>query len=128
MIAAPWLTSSYADPERLRFAIGMRPATVAQSPIIAALSRHERSRASRLHDELGPHIFEERNAMRTAKLGGILIPAMLALMLLPAAPAWARKKDSADDYPSQVASVWFDLLYDVVKSEGSSPPVASRIY
>lgn len=24
--------------------------------------------------------------------------------------------------------VWFDLLYDVVKTEQSSPPVASRIY
>jgi hypothetical protein len=62
-------------------------------------------------------------------VGRILGPALLALVVLPAAPAWARvKKDSADDSPSQVASVWFDLLYDVIRSEGTTPPAASRIY
>lgn len=38
------------------------------------------------------------------------------------------KKISADDYPSEVASAWFELLYDVVKAERTSPPVASRVY
>jgi len=48
--------------------------------------------------------------------------------LLAAAPvAWA-KEGSADSFPSDVASVWFDLLYDVVRSEGTPPPPASRIY
>ncbi len=48
--------------------------------------------------------------------------------LLAAAPvAWA-KEGSADSFPSDVASIWFDLLYDVVRSEGTPPPPASRIY
>jgi membrane-associated phospholipid phosphatase len=34
----------------------------------------------------------------------------------------------ADDVPSDVASTWFDQLYDVVTTEALSPPVASRIY
>lgn len=29
---------------------------------------------------------------------------------------------------SKVASVWFDALYDVIRSEGTAPPPASRIY
>jgi hypothetical protein len=48
-----------------------------------------------------------------------------------ASSAWAKEAyhpRAADDFPSDVASVWFDLLYDVVKNEQSSPPVASRIY
>jgi len=35
---------------------------------------------------------------------------------------------AADDFPSEVASAWFDQLYDVIKTEAISPPVASRIY
>jgi membrane-associated phospholipid phosphatase len=45
--------------------------------------------------------------------------------------AWAgtvHHPKAADDFPSDVASVWFDLLYDVVKIENSSPPVAARTY
>lgn len=42
--------------------------------------------------------------------------------------AWSKDKDSADHFPSDVASVWFDALYDVVKSEATSPPPGSRIY
>jgi hypothetical protein len=34
----------------------------------------------------------------------------------------------ADAFPSDVASTWFELLYDVVKTERSTPPVAARIY
>jgi len=33
-----------------------------------------------------------------------------------------------DDFPSAVASSWFELLYDVVKTERTPPPQASRIY
>jgi hypothetical protein len=56
----------------------------------------------------------------------------LASFLLLMAP-WACAEErhhprAADDFPSDVASVWFDLLYDVVKTEQSSPPVAARIY
>jgi hypothetical protein len=55
-------------------------------------------------------------------------PLALVVTLLAAAPvAWA-KEGSADRFPSDVASVWFDLLYDAVRSEGTPPPLASRIY
>src|SRR5215475_2289854 len=37
-------------------------------------------------------------------------------------------KPSADEYSSEVASTWFELLYDVVKAERTTPPPASRIY
>ena len=56
---------------------------------------------------------------------------LVILILFMAALAWAKeahKPEASDDFPSDVASVWFDLLYDVVKTEQSSPPVASRIY
>jgi hypothetical protein len=45
--------------------------------------------------------------------------------------AWAgvdQRQKAADTFPSDVASMWFDLLYDVVKTEQLSPPVASRLY
>jgi hypothetical protein len=51
---------------------------------------------------------------------------------------WARKyvvdaapresASSPDRAPSDVAWRWFELLYDVVKAEATSPPAASRIY
>jgi membrane-associated phospholipid phosphatase len=42
---------------------------------------------------------------------------------------WTDKvKELADDEPSDVASVWFNILYEVVKSEATTPPSASRIY
>jgi hypothetical protein len=33
-----------------------------------------------------------------------------------------------DELPSDVASTWFEQIYDVVKSEGTPPPQASRVY
>ena len=55
---------------------------------------------------------------------------MVAALLVLAPAAWADKevKNPADSYRSDVASVWFDKLYDVVKSERTAPPPASRIY
>lgn len=44
---------------------------------------------------------------------------------------WASSdghKKSADEFPSEVASIWFEELYDVVKTEKTSPPAAARIY
>jgi hypothetical protein len=35
---------------------------------------------------------------------------------------------TCDDVPSEVAFVWFDQLYDLVKTERITPPPASRIY
>jgi len=56
----------------------------------------------------------------------------LAVVLLLAVPtAWAgldQSKKAADAFPSDVASAWFDTLYDVVKTEKTTPPPASRIY
>jgi hypothetical protein len=37
-------------------------------------------------------------------------------------------KGTGDRDPSTVASTWFDKLYDVIKSEATPPPPASRIY
>lgn len=56
----------------------------------------------------------------------------LAVCLLLVVPsAWAgldQAKKPTDRFPSDVASVWFDKLYDVIKSEATTPPAASRIY
>jgi len=60
------------------------------------------------------------------------LPLALAVGLLLIAPAahagLDQSKKAADDFPSDVASVWFDALYDVIKSEATAPPAASRIY
>jgi hypothetical protein len=56
---------------------------------------------------------------------------LATLFLLIASSAWTQEAhhlQATDAFPSDVASVWFDLLYDVVKIEALSPPVASRIY
>jgi hypothetical protein len=45
--------------------------------------------------------------------------------------AWAdpdQHRTPADQFPSDVASAWFEALYDVVKAEQTTPPPASRIY
>jgi hypothetical protein len=39
-----------------------------------------------------------------------------------------QSKKSADTFPSDVASTWFEELYNVVKAEKTTPPPASRIY
>jgi PAP2 superfamily len=55
---------------------------------------------------------------------------MVALLLVPAG-VWAdpgQRHTSADQFPSDVASTWFEALYDVVKAEQTTPPPASRIY
>ena len=61
-----------------------------------------------------------------------LMQCALAVALLLAVPtAWAgldQSKKAADAFPSDVASAWFDTLYDVVKAEKTAPPPASRIY
>jgi len=61
----------------------------------------------------------------------VLQLGLATLFLLMALSAWTKEAyhpRAADNFPSDVASVWFDLLYDVVKTEQLSPPVASRIY
>jgi hypothetical protein len=56
---------------------------------------------------------------------------LATLIVLIASSAWEKEAyhpQAADDVPSDVASAWFDLLYDVVKTEQSAPPVAARTY
>lgn len=59
----------------------------------------------------------------------ILSFLIIALILSVTVPeGWTKTKEPADSFSSDVASVWFDHLYDVIKSEGTAPPPASRIY
>ena len=54
---------------------------------------------------------------------------MIVLFLFVVPSSWAgQRPEFADDYPSDVASVWFDTLYDLVTSEAIAYPEASRIY
>ncbi|PYT08358.1 MAG: hypothetical protein DMF49_05535, partial [Acidobacteria bacterium] len=41
---------------------------------------------------------------------------------------WLGNSVTADESGSEVASTWLDLLYDLIKAEKLSPPIASRIY
>src|SRR5882762_1198815 len=57
--------------------------------------------------------------------------ALGVALLILSSSAWAgldQSRKPADAYPSDVASAWFDTLYDVVKTERTAPPPASRIY
>ena len=48
---------------------------------------------------------------------------LLIALLLVVSNVWADKRPkSADDYPSEVATAWFDTLYEVVKSEATALP------
>lgn len=56
---------------------------------------------------------------------------LTAALLLVNSWAWAKldqSKKSADRFPSDVASTWFEELYNLVKAEKTTPPPASRIY
>jgi hypothetical protein len=56
---------------------------------------------------------------------------LAVVLLLVAQSVWAgldQGKQPTDDFPSDVAWVWFDELYDMITSEAIAPPLASRIY
>ncbi|MBA2491179.1 MAG: vanadium-dependent haloperoxidase [Gammaproteobacteria bacterium] len=56
---------------------------------------------------------------------------LVTALLLGNAWAWADTdytRKSADEFSSDVASTWFEQLYDIVKAEETAPPPASRIY
>jgi membrane-associated phospholipid phosphatase len=60
------------------------------------------------------------------------LPLSLTLLILLLAP-WSgagevHKPSPPDVFRADVAVAWFDLLYDVVKTERVSPPQASRLY
>jgi hypothetical protein len=54
-----------------------------------------------------------------------VVPLLVALW--PKA-SLGHPPQAPDEVPSKVASVWFDLLYDLVKAEQITPPPASRLY
>jgi PAP2 superfamily len=64
--------------------------------------------------------------MKQAMLHMVLVSGLL---LGPAAAQAGHESHKRPDrFPSEVASIWFDRLYEVVRSEGTAPPPASRIY
>jgi PAP2 superfamily protein len=59
----------------------------------------------------------------------VLVLAIVPLLMALGPGAGAGDPSHAcDDVPSEVAFVWFDQLYDLVKTERITPPPASRIY
>jgi hypothetical protein len=62
-------------------------------------------------------------------IAGVL--GLIAALLHMNSLVWADlnpSSKSADKFPSDVPSTWFEELYDVVKAEKTNPPPASRIY
>jgi len=56
----------------------------------------------------------------------VCLPLALTSLLVMVPSVWAKK--SANKFEAEVAVAWFDLLYDTVKAESFSPPVAARAY
>ena len=53
------------------------------------------------------------------------------LLIASAAPAQTRRPPGpkhSDDFEAQAAFRWFESMYDIVKTEGTTPPVAARHY
>jgi hypothetical protein len=65
--------------------------------------------------------------MQPRHAAGLLMVVPLLVALWPGAGA-GHHPQAPDDLPSEVASVWFDQLYDLVKTEQITAPPASRIY
>jgi membrane-associated phospholipid phosphatase len=53
---------------------------------------------------------------------------MITLLFVAPRVRGATLTEPSDNEPSDVATVWFDTLFDVVKSEATAFPEASRIY
>jgi len=69
--------------------------------------------------------------MKMNKLKYYQSVAISLVLLSVTSWAWAgldQRKETADEFPSDLASIWFEQLYDVVKAEKVPPPEASRIY
>src|SRR2546425_9731615 len=58
----------------------------------------------------------------------LLLTVTLLLVLVPSVWAGKGRPKTADKFNAKVAVAWFDLLYDLVKAENLSPPVAARTY
>ena len=59
--------------------------------------------------------------MKTMKTARTALLATVLLALAPMTRAQPAQGALADAYSSDVASVWMDLLYDIVKSESTAP-------
>jgi PAP2 superfamily len=66
--------------------------------------------------------------MRRTLLLPLVLLVSLPLFVTRAPANDASSKILKQGSPSEVASSWFELLYDVVKQERTPPPPASRIY
>jgi PAP2 superfamily len=61
----------------------------------------------------------------------VIYATVILILFLAVSPALADSNSngkSADDISAKVATTWFELLYDIVKAEKTTPPQASRIY
>jgi hypothetical protein len=65
--------------------------------------------------------------MQPRHVAWLLAVVPLLVALWPGAGA-GHHPQAPDDSPSEVASVWFDQLYDLAKAERITPPPAARIY
>jgi PAP2 superfamily len=80
---------------------------------------------------VGLFCFEPKGRSKTSEKSSPLSRTVcllftLALLLVLAPSVWAKR--SANKFEAEVAVTWFDLLYDTVKAENLSPPVAARAY
>lgn len=69
--------------------------------------------------------------MKTEMQKRLLPLVFTGTLLFVSSGAWAgagQSSKTADEFPSDVASTWFEQLYDIVKVESTTPPPASRIY
>ena len=58
----------------------------------------------------------------------VILQAIFTIALLLASSCvWAGEEKDATNHPSKVPSIWFELLYEVVKAEKTAPPTASRV-
>ena len=58
------------------------------------------------------------------------LAAVLLWMALAPGAGWGQRAQTADEVPAAPSppAAWFDVLYDVVKTEQRSAPVAARTY
>src|SRR2546422_123801 len=59
---------------------------------------------------------------------GLIIAIDLVFVILSTWAGADPRMHPTDAFPSEVAAVWFDTLYDVIQVEATAPPPASRIY
>jgi hypothetical protein len=81
--------------------------------------------AERLGD--GVDVVEQRSLSMTPKRVVLLFAVVSLLVALWRGAGGGHQPQGPDDVPSEVASVWFDQLYDLVTTERITAPHASRL-